>query len=190
MGYFFQEILKEAEIDWEDVSSFFVPHTVNSRTTLLYEGEISNHIFFIKKGALRLWHNDNGQDITLQFFFEGQIVSSFESFYSREESMFSIESLEKTDYYVLSREKWMYLLKEYPLLNQLFTKIVTQRFMEYSKLFLSRIKYTPKKRYLELFEQQSIILQRVPDYYIASYLGITPVSYSRIKQRVKKELKN
>lgn len=62
--------------------------------------------------------------------------------------------------------------------------------MEYSKLFLSRIKDTPKKRYLELFEQQSIILQRVPDYYIASYLGITPVSYSRIKQRVKKELKN
>lgn len=187
MENFFNNLLMKANIDWNDVSSLFIRKNIPSHTTLLYEGDVSNHIFFITKGSLRLWHNDNGQDITMQFFFENQIVSSFESFYSGEESVFSIESLEETNLYILSKKNWTKLLKEYPRLNHLFTTIIAQRFMDYSKLFLSRIKDTPEERYIDLVRQHSVILKRVPDYYIASYLGITPVSYSRIKKRVKEE---
>lgn len=123
----------------------------------------------------------------MQFFFENQIVSSFESFYTEKESVFSIESLEETHLYILSKKNWITLLKKYPQLNNIFTTILAQRFMDYSKLFLSRIKDTPEERYIDLVRQHSVILKRVPDYYIASYLGITPVSYSRIKKRVKEE---
>ncbi|WP_461198846.1 cyclic nucleotide-binding domain-containing protein [Enterococcus sp. N249-2] len=54
--------------------------TIPAHTTLLYEGDIADNLYFIHSGALRLWHNVDGKDITFQFFFENQIVASYESF--------------------------------------------------------------------------------------------------------------
>ena len=186
----FISILKQAGISWSDISSFFYKRNIPAHTTLLYEGDIARNIYFISKGALRLWNNDDGRDITFQFFFENQIVSSFESFYLEEESIFSIESLEETALYVLSKKNLNLLLEKYPVVNDLFTRAIAERFMDYSKYFLSRIKETPEERYSSLVQQNSIILNRVPNYYIASYLGITPVSYSRIKKRLEKNGRN
>ncbi|MEY8661668.1 hypothetical protein AALT52_01985 [Ligilactobacillus faecis] len=62
--------------------------------------------------------------------------------------------------------------------------MITQRFTDYIDYFLSRLKNTPEKRYQELKTKRPDILARVPNYYIASYLGITPVSLSRIQKRV------
>ena len=67
---------------------------IPAKTILLHEDEVSQNIYFIRKGCLRVWFNNDGKDISFQFFFEGQAVSSFESFLGRKPSMFSIESLE------------------------------------------------------------------------------------------------
>lgn len=190
MKIYFKKFLKQAKLTQEDVALYFKHKKIPAHTTLLFEGDVADHIFFIEEGALRLWHNNDGQDITMQFFFENQIVTSFESFYSGEESVFSIESLAETEIYTLSKKDWLKLKNKYPALNEIFITIIAQRFIDYSELFLSRIKDTPEKRYKDLLQQNSLILSRVPDYYIASYLGITPVSYSRIKHRVKKDLEN
>ena len=65
------------------------------KTTLLYEGEIAAKVFFVKKGALRLWNNDAGNDITVQCFFEDHFVASFESFQNQTPSKFSLECSEE-----------------------------------------------------------------------------------------------
>ena len=62
---------------------------------------------------------------------------------------------------------------------------LSERFIAYTEYFLSRIKESPEKRYISLLEKRPELVRRVPDHYIASFLGITPVSLSRIKKRIK-----
>lgn len=183
--YFFNEF-PEIEQNWVQIKHLFIEKEIRSKTTLLFEGMISKHIYFINKGALRLWNNDDGRDITVQFFFEDQVVSSFESFYLNKNSQFSIESIEDTNITILSKESLDLLVNEYPSFNQYITDIVCKRFIDYTNFFLSRIKDSPENRYYDLLKNNPTLLERVPHHYIASYLGITPVSLSRIRNRAKK----
>ena len=75
------------------------------------------------------------------------------------------------------------LLSTYPELKDKFQSFIFQRFSNYARLFLSRIKDTPQERYEDLVKNQPNIIKRIPQHYIASYLGITPVSLSRIRNR-------
>lgn len=177
------EKLAFKNFDVNKLNQYLTTKTIPAKTTLLYEGDIAQNIYFVQKGLLRLWNNNDGDDITFQFFFEDQIVSSFESMYTNQPSSFSIESIEETTVKVLTREKMAELLNGHKELRELFTQIICQRFIDYTHYFLSRIKENPQERYHELIEKQPQILKRVPQYYIASYLGITPVSLSRIRNK-------
>ena len=66
---------------------------------------------------------------------------------------------------------------------------ICERFIDYTNLFLSRIKNSPEQRYIELIKEYPDIINKIPHYYIASYLGITPVSFSRIRNRLKNQIK-
>ncbi|MHC9536673.1 Crp/Fnr family transcriptional regulator [Dellaglioa sp. BT-FLS60] len=185
MNQFLHDKVPVLEAHWAEIHALFTHEKVSAKETLLFEGEVAENIYFIESGALRLWNNDEGKDISFQFFFENQVVASFESFYLGEPSQFSLESLEPSDLMVLSKAHLDELIQKYPEINEDITKIFAGRFMEYTNYFLSRIKENPVDRYLSLVENQPMILKRVPDYHIASYLGITPVSLSRIKNRTK-----
>lgn len=183
-NYFLKEVPEIME-HWEDIQNVISTKQIKNKTTLLEEGDVANCIYYINQGALRLWHNDDGKDITVQFFLEGQLVSSFESFYLQKQSQFSIESIEDSTITILKKDILDELCKKYPSLNEYITKQICSRFIEYTNIFLSRIKDTPEQRYLELVNHHANLLHRVPHHYIASYLGITPVSLSRIRNRHK-----
>jgi len=182
--YFFKDIPTLQE-HWPDIKHLFIQREVPAKTCLLAEGDIATNIYFIDQGALRLWNNDEGRDITVQFFFENQLVASFESWYQKIPSSFSIESIEKTTVTSLSSDAFDQLIHQFPEINPYLMRLISERFVSYTNYFLSRIKDTPEKRYQELMINEPEILERVPQHYIASYLGITPVSLSRIKQRNK-----
>ena len=165
----FRDLLKEREIP--------------SKTILLNEGEIATQVHFIKKGCIREWFNKDGKDITFQFFFEGQPIASLDSFINNQPSKFTIESIEPTNLFSLSKENFEQLYRLYPEFKEGFQEFIFQRFTNYSQLFLSRIKDTPQERYEDLIKNHPEIIKRVPQHYIASYLGITPISLSRIKNR-------
>ena len=175
--------LKEDKTNWARVQDMFIEREIPSKTILLHEGEISTQFFFVKKGCLRIWFNKDGKDITFQFFFERQGVSSIDSLLSNKPSMFTIESIEPSDLITLSKDHFELLLHYYPDLKNGFQEILFQRFRNYATLFLSMIKDTPRERYEDLIRNHPEIIQRVPQHYIASYLGITPISLSRIRNR-------
>ena len=175
--------LKQDQSNWDKFSEFFNENEIPAKTVLLREGEIAQNIFFVKKGCLRLWFNNDGKDITFQFFFEHQAVSSFESFLGHQPSLFNLESIEPTTVVTLSKNGFDTLYNHYPDLKDDFQKITLQRMGHFGRLFLSRIKDNPKKRYQELLVNNPEIIQRVPQHYIASFLGITPISLSRIRNR-------
>ena len=166
------------------LSTFSEPRIkVKPKTVLLEEGQIADKIFFIHSGCLRLFFHNEGSDITFQFFFENDLVASFSSFYYRQPSSFSLESIENAELSIIGRDDFFKLVEMEPSVKKLYEKTLIERFHTYQQLFLNHIKYTPKQRYDMLLEERPDIIQRVPQHYIASYLGITPVSLSRIRSR-------
>jgi CRP-like cAMP-binding protein len=164
-------------------SDFFIEREIPSKTTLLTEGQIATQVHFIKKGCLRIWFNKDGKDITFQFFFEGQAVASIDSFVNNQPSLFTIESIEPSVIISISKENFEQLQQFYPKMKENFQQIMFDRLRNYSLLFLSRIKDSPSERYADLINNHPEIIKRVPQHYIASYLGITPISLSRIRNR-------
>ena len=169
--------------EWQKFSHLFNREEVPAKTILLKEGEIAKKIYFIEKGCFRLSLNNDGTDITFQFFFEGEGISSAESFRYNQPSLYSIESLEPSIVHSLTKADYLTIIENSPLIKQSIEEQTVQRLLYIEKLFLSRIKNSPEKRYKELLEQYPKILQRVPQHYIASFLGITSVSLSRIRNR-------
>lgn len=157
--------------------------SIPPKTVLLEEGKVADKLFLIRKGCLRLFFYHEGKDITFQFFFEGDFVASFDSLYTQRPSLFSLESIEPAEINIITRENFYKLVEENPLIKKKYEEKLIERFHVYQQLFLSRIKNTPRQRYEELLKEYPDIIQRVPQHYIASYLGITPVSLSRIRNR-------
>jgi CRP-like cAMP-binding protein len=176
--------MREDPVLWKKCEPLFKVNEWPARATLLREGEVARHMYFVKKGCLRLWFNKDGKDIAVQFFVEGQAVSSLESFLGQTRSMFSIETIEPTSVAMIRRDAWDQLFQLDPTLKDGLLGLMIQRMENYARLFLSRIKDSPRERYEALVRERPDIIQRVPQHYIASYLGITPVSLSRIRNRI------
>lgn len=180
------QLIEKIKTD-NNLSERFLPlfreKEISARTVLLKENQISGSIFFIREGCLRMWFNKDGKDITIQFFFENQAVASIESFMTGQPGMFYIESIEPCRIIEIKKKDFYAMLEEMPDVKEGFNHIMFRRFSNYARLFLSRIKDTPAERYNDLIQNHPEIIRRVPQHYIASYLGITPISLSRIRNR-------
>lgn len=169
--------------EWTKFENLFQPQEISAKTILLNEDEKSKKAFFIEKGCLRLCFNNNGKDITFQFFFENEFVSSIESFFGNQPSMFTIESIEPCIIHSITKKDFQFILENSETIKRQVEEFTFQKMVLYQKLFLSRIKDNPEKRYTELMKSNPEIILRVPQHYIASFLGITSVSLSRIRNR-------
>jgi len=178
---------------WEAYINLHKRIEVPARTILLHEGDISKKSFVIEKGCLRVWFNNNGKDTTFQFFFEHEGLASLESFRKNIPGMFTIETIEPCILYVLEKKDYETIMatlsQDVVFMNEM-VNVQVERQLHYMKEFLSFIRDTPQQRYLNLLQQKPQIVQRVPQHYIASYLGITTVHLSRIKSKVLKENKS
>lgn len=174
----------------EQFTALYERIEVPSKTILLREGEISRRFFFVEKGCLRAWINNNGEDLTFQFFFESQGVSSAESFRKSIPSIFTIETIEPSVIHVIHKKDYDLIMEELnsdtAFLKEMI-EIIFERQLYYIREFLSFIRDTPQQRYLNLLQQKPRVVQRVPQHYIASYLGITSVHLSRIRNKLLKE---
>ena len=102
---------------WDAVQSRFTAKKVPAGITLLAEGDVATNLYFILSGAARLSHSNDDREITLQFFFENQIVASFESFYLNQPSGFALTCFEDSDLLVLSKTDFDWLRRAYPELE-------------------------------------------------------------------------
>jgi CRP-like cAMP-binding protein len=185
----FKNLLPFEEIQWEDYQGYFKKIEVPAKTTLIREGEISKNVFFIEKGCIRVWFNNDGKDITFQFFFEQERVSSVESFKKNIPSIVALETLEPCILWVIGKKEMDRIMKNGMAMAEVrerWMDALFERNLHYMKHCLSFIKDTPQQRYLNLIEKQPQVVQRVPQHYIASYLGITKVHLSRIKSKLLK----
>ncbi len=154
-----------------------------AKSIILKEGKVADKLYYVRSGCLRLAFNNDGKDITFQFFFPGDIVASFDSLHNGTPSLFSLESIEPSELLAIDGKALRTLIRANEAIRDEYENLLAERFHAYQQLFLSRIRNTPQQRYEELLEQNPEIVKRIPQHYIASYLGITPVSLSRIRAR-------
>jgi CRP-like cAMP-binding protein len=189
----FEKFRNKFQLDdykWSDYTSCFHRIEVPAKTILLHEGNTSKKIFLIEKGCIRVSLNNNGKDITSQFFFENESVGSIESFHKNIPSLTTIETIEPCILWWIHKNDLNRIIeeiKEIPHLRDMYIEKIFERTFDYMKFFFSSIKDTPQQRYLNLIEERPQIIKRVPQHYIASYLGITSVHLSRIKNQLSKQ---
>lgn len=166
------------------VLKHFEPRSYKKKTILLKAGEVSNEVYFLIDGCMRLYCEKDGMDISTFFFTEQMFAGSYSSFISRKPGSHFIETLEDCKVLVLSHQALEALYLEFPKMNEFVRKSIEERFVVVHDLFTSYILNSPEERYLTLQKERPELLKRIPQHQIASFLGITPVSLSRIRNRV------
>ena len=164
-----------------------IPHEIvqlPAKAILLEAGNVATDIFLVRTGCLRSWFNADGKDVTLQFFMPGHPVASFESLINSAPSEYSIETILPTEVAIVNGLEFKSWVESHPEYHLQGIHFAMERLSSYQKLFLSRIKDTPQERYESLLKEHPEIIAQIPQHYIASYLGITPVSLSRIRSRL------
>lgn len=173
---------------WAEYVGYYHRIEVPAKTVLLREGDVSKRAFLVEQGCLRLWFDHDGKDVSFQFFFEKEAVSSIESFRRNVPSLFTLESIEPCVLHWIHKDdmdKIFAELQEDGEMRKVLMDGLLDRQLHYMQQYLSFIRDTPTQRYLNLVQEKPHIVQRVAQHYIASYLGITPVSLSRIRNKLK-----
>lgn len=144
-------------------------------------GHTCKTIYFVKEGCVRIYYFKDGVDITESFEFENAMVARAESLFTGKPSRKGIQAIEDSALIAIDSNKLFKLFDSHPGLERLFRKIIETAYVNTVNRLESLQFHTAEDRYFNLLKDHPNILKRVPLKYIASYLGITPVSLSRIR---------
>lgn len=169
------------------IMPYFEFKKFKKKSILLDICKVSDEVFFLIKGCIRLYCEKDGKELSTYFFTENMFAGSYDSFLSRKPSKVAIETLEECEVLVLTHKGQEKLYKIFPRMNEFIRKAIEQRFILLHDLFISYLLNSPEERYLMLLKDRPDLLQRIPQHQIASYLGITRVSLSRIRNRLAKK---
>lgn len=170
---------------WKPYKDLWQHIEVPAKTVLLKCGSICNKFYRIEKGVIRLWFEHDDKEISFRFFFENDTVCSIESFRQSVPSAYNIETIEPCRLWQIGKADFDKVVKANPSLHEYMLNWAVEKQSEYIRHFFSLLKDMPQERYKALLDDHPEIIHRVPLQYIASYLGITPVSLSRIRNKMR-----
>lgn len=165
------------------IERLLVKRFVKKRKDLLSEGDISRYMYFVEKGCLRSYTVDQeGIEHVVQLVVEDHFVGDLYSFITQTPGTVNIEAIEDTEVLLLSYTDLELLYEEIPALERFFRKLFQRAYVSVQQRLNSAQHISAEERYRELIRLRPEIVKRVPLIYIASYLGITPESLSRIRK--------
>lgn len=182
-----ERIIRFSDAEWQLVSRKFKVLKVPKRTLLTKEGEIATGVYFITKGLLRTYYTKDVTEITAFIFSEGLFASCYESFLMQSQSNQTLEALEDCELLAIDYKSLQALYKQVPALQVVARVVAEQRFINGQRILSWHLLDNPEQRYRKFSHHYSDLLLRVPQHIIASFLGITPVSLSRIRKRITKK---
>lgn len=168
--------------EWAYYSSKLRVKEYKKKAVLLNEGNICRDVFFINSGLLRVYFVDNkGEEKTFHFALENTFATDYESFLKVIPSNYSIQAMEDTQVVSMSLEMLQEGYKKLRYGEKLGRQLAEDYFFMFNNKIQSYYTRTPLERYKDLTTQFPEIFQRVPQHYIASFLNISPVHLSRLK---------
>ena len=162
-----------------------VEKKVRKRQFLLNAGEVCQYIIFVERGLLRSFSDDNsGSEHTMQFALEGWWISDMASFFSGDHSKYNIEALEESEVLLLSKPSMDELMDELPQMQRYFLDLMQNHIIALQRRINVVQSMSAEETYLKLMEVNPELINRVSQQHIASYLGITPETLSRVRRHV------
>lgn len=177
--------VKVSAKDLELLKSFFIPKKIRKRQYLLNAGDVCQYITFVEKGMLRSFlADDTGHEHVVQFAVEGWWISDMGSFLSGNEALYNIEALEDSEVLNLSRQAMDEVMNQLPALERYFRLLMQNNIVALQRRVIAYMSLSAEEKYLKLMDVCPDIINRAPQQHIASYLGITPETLSRIRKQV------
>jgi CRP-like cAMP-binding protein len=177
-------IVAVSKEDFEYFTTFFSPKKLRKRQYFLQEGDICKYQAFVEKGILRSYTVDEkGNDHILQFASEGWWAADLSSYLTNEPSFLNIDALEDVELLLLTKPLWEQAMKEIPALEHYFRIIIQNHLVATQKRLLQSLAETAEEKYNRFVQTYPECLQRLSQHQIASYLGITRETLSRVRKQ-------
>lgn len=173
------------EDEFNYFKTLFVPKKLRKRQYLLQEGDVSKYQAFVEMGLMRSYTIDEkGNEHILQFASEGWWVADLSSYLTNEPSFLNIDALEDVQLLLLSKHLWEEAMKKVPALEHYFRIIIQNHLVATQKRLLQSLSETAEEKYNRFLKTYPECVQRLPQHQIASYLGVTRETLSRIRKQM------
>lgn len=185
---FFESFNSKVPLTSEDeiqIKKYLSPKKLRKKQYLLQEGDVCKTVAFIEKGALRSYSIDeNGNERIIQFGIEGWIISDLYSFLTGESATYNIDAVEDSELVLINKSAHEEMLLTMPK-YETFTRLnITGAYLAMQRRLTSIISMPLEERYSNFIGQYPHIVQRFPQHMIASYMGLTPETLSRLRRRI------
>jgi|TARA_B110000240_G_scaffold191402_1_gene233976 CRP-like cAMP-binding protein len=181
------KLINLTETEWLVFSKHLITKHYKKGDFFIQEGDICKYVGFIDKGFFNIFYRTKGAEHIRGFFFPNELISNYPSFLLMNESKFNIQALEDSSATLLLRDDLVELYKKIPKVEKFSRFVVESLYIEVSDKYESFFLKTAEERYLEFINSKPKFSEKIPQYMIASYLGITPEALSRVKKRVSKQ---
>lgn len=170
----------------EIIRTYLTPKKLRKKQYLLQEGDVCRSIAFVEKGALREYSVDeNGNEQIIQFAIEGWTISDLYSFLTGEPATYNIDALEDSELVLISKAAHEELLTKNSRYETYMRLQVTGAYLALQKRLNSVLSLSPEERYRNLVQSYPDLVQRFPQHMIASHMGLTPETLSRIRRKIR-----
>jgi CRP-like cAMP-binding protein len=185
---FFQKLNEKVAFSQEQqevIRSYLTPKKIRKRQYLLQEGDVCKYIAFVEKGTLRSYTVDTkGVEHIFQFALEGWTIADLYSFLTGEPATYNIDALEDSELVLLTKTAQEEILKKVPEYETYMRLQLTGAYLAMQKRITSLISLPNDERYSNFMKIYPDIAQRVPQHMIASYMGLTPETLSRVRKKL------
>ncbi len=191
MSLVLQNIAKHVALTSEEQALFLsktATHFYKSKTILLHAGEVSKHTYFVNSGILRSFNiNDNIIEHVLHFACEGWWIGDMYSYISEKPGTLFIEVLEDAEVLSISKEKHQELYQEIPKLERFFRILAENSLVAHQERLMDNLSLSAEERFEKMCKKYPTLIQKVAQKHLASYIGVTPEFFSKMKARLLKK---
>lgn len=174
--------------DFEKLISYFTVVNLKKKEYFTVQGELCRYLAFVNNGCLRAFHTDNkGNEFTMYFAFLNWWTGDKTSFYSGSPSRFSVQALEDTEIFQADKKRWEEAIDHIPAFEKWYRFKARKAYEAAQQKLIDTQTESAEEKYLKLVKTAPEIVRRIPQHYIASYLGIKPQSLSRIRKNIFKK---
>ena len=178
---FLNRFIKVSGEEFAELIAWTEPRQFEKKTILTRPGDVEEYMYFITTGLIRKYFLKKDQEIITHLVKEGGIIGSGESFLTGQPSRYFVETLEPTTAFAISRLKLEEMYGSSKKWEKLGRIMTTQYFLVQEMRLMDNIRYSTRERFVKFMNENTDLLQRVPQKYLASYLNIKPETFSRLK---------
>lgn len=180
-----KETIAITEEEFEVAKTLFLPKKLRKKRYLLQDGDPCKYTVFVEQGLLRSFTIDEkGNEHILQFSLQGWWTADLYSFLTGEPSPYNIQALEDSELLLITQPAWDQLLEEVPAFERYFRILIQNNLIATQRRLMVTFSETAEEKYLRLLRDHPDIIQRVPQHMLASYMGITRETLSRIRSQL------